>query len=228
MPEINIDRKDEHFVLISDGNNPALAQKSLAEVIDSMVTGRSFREGTADEIFGVYDAIGSCSDVATLLCRNLFISLGYNCSTRRVGDVYTRMDAIFSDETIKGPIEIELQSDTLSVVRNLLDDLAMFKHRFSEEIDNLTPVALCLFVPNTRQGFFQDCDDIKKVFGIEIKTVTLGALLVILWSGAKLNFPEGAFFLSFRDTSIKEDIDTIVGHSIPEDIHGAGLYDSAK
>ena len=167
-------------------------------------------------------------DLANVLCRNLLIALGFNCSIRRIGDVYTRMDALISKDGIVSPVEIEYQDDTLSAARNLLDDLAVLHDRYGVSPDICTPIALCLAIPKTRQSYFQVCEDIRKVLGIKIRTLTVGALLLLVWSGVDLLFDEKNFCLAFRATSIRQDLTNLLGSMPCIDTLGLGIFEAIK
>lgn len=49
-----------------------------------------------DNIYVAVSGFDGRSSVRNILIRNLLIALGYNCATSRAGDVYTRMDAVYS------------------------------------------------------------------------------------------------------------------------------------
>ncbi len=125
------------------------------------------------------------------------------------------MDAVFELHGSVGVIEMEFESDTLSVIRNLLDDLAIMQSRYGISVRDLIPVALCLSLPNTRQGFYQVCDDVDTVLDIQIRTLTIGALLLLLWNGADLVFAD-------------DNLELLAGHQLVDDDLGLGLYQPTK
>lgn len=225
---INKDRSSYRYEVISLSRDVDEMQKECADTIEELTTSRRYRRADAQVVSEIYSSIYKNTSVATLLCRNLIISLGGNCAIRRTGDVYTRMDAVFDLRGQTGVIEMEFQSDTLSVVRNLLDDLAIMQYRYGMNVCDLIPLALCLGLPNTRQGFYQVCDDIEKVLGIKIRTLTVGSLLLLLWNGAELKFTSNNFRLGFRDTSIREDLEGLAGQQLTDDIFELGLYEPIK
>ena len=119
-----------------------------------------------------------------MIVRNLLVALGCRCSMRRVGDVYTRMDAVYSSFASSfGAVEIEFGKDTLDAVRGILEDIAVLNTRYGISKEDNNAIVVCLQLPNARQGYWQVVRDIKIVEGIEIGTITVGALMILLWHG---------------------------------------------
>ena len=225
---INKDRSIPRYELVPYNDDSVKFQSECSEAMESLTSERKHHHIDMERIEHIYKSIEGNNEVAAILCRNLIIESGWSCALRRIGDVYTRMDAIFEREGVHGVVEIEYGADTLSVARNLLDDLAMLQTRYSLVAKKIIPVALCMTIPNTRQGYFQVCEDIRSVLGIKIRTLTVGALLALVWSGAELHFWEDNFCLAFRETSIKEDLEQLVGGTIENDGLNLGIYDSVK
>lgn len=225
---INTDRSNVHYYAIQSKEAIAAEQDKSADLARSITKTRFIQSGDIKHIQRIYKAMQKDQELANTLCRNLFIALGFNCSIRRIGDVYTRMDALVSKEGLVSPVEIEYQDDTLSAARNLLDDLAVLNDRYGVSPDTCTPIALCLAIPKTRQGYFQVCEDIKKVLGIKIRTLTVGVLLILVWSGAELQFDDEIFCLSFRETSIKHDLESMLGSKPCADSVGLGIFEATK
>lgn len=156
------------------------------------------------------------NDAMLLFGRNLLIGAGLKASLGRVGVVTTRMDAVYVGAECAGAIEMEFQTDSLSTARNLLDDLVMMAERNGIAVENNTPIALYALFPNTRQGYYQVCDDINAVLGIQIRTLSLAALLILVWCGKKLRFDAENFVLGFRNTSIVGDVEALIGRRIDQ------------
>lgn len=228
LMNINTNRSNTRYYVIESKENVESEQLECASIVKSKTRSRAIKDIDIDHIKRVYSAMLADQELANLLCRNLFISLGFNCAIRRTGDVYTRMDALFSRDGLVSPIEIEYQDDTLSVARNLLDDLAVLYDRYGIDPSGSTPVALCLSIPKTRQGYFQVCEDIKKVLGISIRTLTVGSLLVLVWDGSDLTFDESNFYLSFRNVSIKSDLQELMSGQLCLDTLDLGIYEATK
>lgn len=157
------------------------------------------------------------SDNARILVRNLFIALHYRCSIGRVGDVYTRMDAVYSsnwDLSCKGAIEIEFGRDTLEASRAIIEDIAVMHHRGKLDKNKNIALVICASLPNHRQGYFQVIKDVKNVLGIKIQTITLGALLLFIWNGKNTNFATKEFYIDFDGGNIRNIMEKKLGRSI--------------
>lgn len=144
----------------------------------------------------------------------MLISLGYNCATSRAGDVYTRMDAVFSNENSKGVVEIELGRDTLEASRGILDDIATLQTHYGLKKEDNTALVVCLSFPNKRQGYFQVVKDIKNVLDQSIQTLSLGALLVLTWNDAKVDFLDNDFYADFDNLSIRSALEKYLHRKI--------------
>ena len=64
-------------------------------------------------------------------------------------------------------------------------------------------LVVCLSFPNKRQGYFQVIKDINRVLGLKIQTISLGALLLLVWNGAQVNFLSREFYVDFDNLSIR-------------------------
>lgn len=144
---------------------------------------------------------------ANLLIRNLMIAVGHHCSISRTGDVYTRIDAVYSDGDIYdacyGAMEIEFGRDTLDASRGILDDIAVLHSRNGIDKEKNTALVACLSFPNKRQGYFQVIKDVNKVLNLKIQTVSLGALLILAWNGIEVDFSQKDFYADFDNLSIR-------------------------
>lgn len=226
--QINTNRSNAHYYVIRSKEAVTAEQDKSAALARSITKTRSIQSEDVKHIKRIYKVMQEDQELANILCRNLFIALGFNCSIRRVGDVYTRMDALISKDGVVSPVEIEYRDDTLSAARNLLDDLAVLNDRYEVSPETCTPIALCLAIPKTRQGYFQVCEDVRKVLGIKIRTLTVGALLILEWNGIELEFNDDNFCLAFRETSIKHDLKNMLGSEPCTDSEGLGLFEATK
>jgi len=214
---VNLDRNEDIFVTVNSRETALLQQRQCIDELASLPEEIVYAEGSLERVNHVYMGLSrlrATNDDALLFCRNLMIENGYDCALSRTGVVSTRMDAVYSGHGVIGALEIEFQSDSLSVVRNLLDDIAMMDVRLGLPAQDNTPLAICALIPNTRQGFYQVCDDIDKILEIKVHTITMAALMVLIWNGASATFDSNEFCLGFRDTSIREDIEALIGRSL--------------
>lgn len=146
------------------------------------------------------------SMASNILVRNLLIALNHKCAISRAGDVYTRMDAVYSSSfspVYKGAVEIEFGKDTLEASRGILDDIAVMHSRNNLDKKENAALVVCLSFPNKRQGYFQVIKDINRVLDIKIQTISLGALLLLVWNDANVNFLSREFYVDFDNLSIR-------------------------
>lgn len=163
----------------------------------------------------IYESISKIdSKLHNLVVRNLLIGLGCHVSNRRIGDVYTRMDAVYSYNNCLGAIEIEFGKDTLDASRAILDDIATLNVRYNIDKSKNYPVVICLQLPNARQGYWQVIKDIKNVENIKIQTLSIGSLLLLLWNNQICKFDEKPFYLDYDNMSLRDQIEKILGRKI--------------
>lgn len=138
------------------------------------------------------------------VARSLLIALGCKCSMRRVGDVYTRMDAVYSSPAGSfGAVEVEFGRDTLDASRGILDDIAVLNTRYGVNKHNNKAIVICLQLPNARQGYWQVVRDVKKVEGIKIGTITVGALMFLLWNGCTFEPEDDRYYIDYDNMDLR-------------------------
>jgi len=123
------------------------------------------------------------SDVQTIrLTRNMFAACGVSASMRRKGDTNIRMDGLLhlSGDQI-GVVELETSAAVLESPRALIEDVAVLNNRFNVPIENIVPVSIVGTLPNERAEYYRVIDDIEKVLNIRCRTLTLGALCMLMW-----------------------------------------------
>lgn len=228
-------------IQISESNNVELVSATrdnlkkqriqLSRAQEAFHIGRIFNE--SDSLMeNIYKRLQHISgNIPNVFARNLLIALGNRCAISRVGDVYTRLDAMLeTSHHIRGVVEVEFGRDTLDAARGILDDIAVANCRYGiPKKDNLALV-ICLQLPNERQGFWQVIKDIKKVEGILINTVTIGGLLLLMWNFQDFNMEEVSFYVDFDDMSIRKKIDYILDSDTTVNIssHELGILEPEK
>ncbi len=148
-----------------------------------------------------------------LLSRNLLIECGIKTAITRTGDNNLRMDGIIQSNDDLGVLEIEFGQDILSSPRNLLDDIAVICSRYGFKKEEITALSICLSLPNNRTDYWNVIKDIKEVLGIEIKTMSIGSLVYIMWNEKKINLKELPYLDSI-DNSLIEKIENILNKKI--------------
>jgi Fe-S-cluster-containing hydrogenase component 2 len=131
----------------------------------------------------------------TLLVRNLLNEVGLNARTRRRGDTNVRIDAVgFSRHERPFVAEIETGAGVLECPRALLEDVAVLHSRYGYAVNGIDPVSVILSFPNVRSDYYQVIRDIEKVLGLRCRTITIGALIALLWNCARLDGFNGDTF----------------------------------
>ncbi len=131
---------------------------------------------------------------------------------RRIGDVYTRMDAVYSSaDGSFGAVEIEFGKETLDASRGILDDIAVLFTRYGIGKDENIPLVICLSLPNVRQGYWQVVKDIKNVEEINIGTLTIGALFLLNWNGCLLMPDDVTYYLDYDNMNLRNVIAWQIG-----------------
>jgi hypothetical protein len=93
-------------------------------------------------------------------------------------------------------IEIELSNATLESPRALLEDVAVLHGRYKIEVSKINPVSVILSLPNARSEYYQVIDDVYKILGLRCHTITVGALLSVVWHFCKIKKLENDLFLT--------------------------------
>ena len=167
-----------------------------------------------DKIFDlIYEKLSRLNNqYHNIVVRNILIALGCSCAIRRIGDVYTRMDAVYlSNDRCFGAVEIEYGRDTLDASRGILDDIAVLFTRYSIPIEANNPLVVCLSLPNARQGYWQVVRDVRIVKGIRIQTLSIGALLILLWNGAAFQPSNNDYYIDFDNMELRGTINKQLG-----------------
>jgi len=138
-----------------------------------------------------------------LIVRNLFLVLGNQCIMRRRGDIYFRIDAVLSDKPIIGVAEVEFNKDSLESPRAILDDIAVLVSRYEIEKVEIKPFIISLEFPNLRTEYWRVIKDIKDVLGIQINSLSLGALCILAWMFIFAPINEVEFYADVDSPSIK-------------------------
>jgi len=130
-----------------------------------------------------------------LFVRNLMHEAGMNARVRRRGDTNMRIDAVgFTRSERPLVAEIELVGGELESPRALLEDVAILNARYGFAVQDIDAVSIIMTFPNVRSEYYQVIRDIEAVLGIRCRTLTIGALLAIVWTGRTIEGFEGTAF----------------------------------
>ena len=146
--------------------------------------------------------VGGLADTrATLLVRNLLNEVGLSVRTRRRGDTNMRIDAVgFSRSKRPFVAEIEFGASVLESPRALLEDVAVLHSRYGYQVTDIDPVSIILSFPNVRSEYYQVIRDIETVLGLRCRTITVGALVALLWNCSRLEGFNGEAFVIGKGT----------------------------
>ena len=169
-----------------------------------------------DLMCGIYQKLFRTEhSIHNRIIRNLLIAMGCHCAISRIGDVYTRMDAIYlAQDKSFGALEVEFGSDTLDAARGILDDIAVLHSRYGINKNENDPFVICLQLPNARQGYWQVVKDIKTVEGIIVNTVSVGALMVLNWNIIDLTPHSVRYYLDYDNMTLRAIISQHIGREV--------------
>ncbi len=124
--------------------------------------------------------VSSFSDISEIIVRNSLLNLGCKCNVNAQGNVHTRTEffAETNDTIIIGESEIT-NTDTLSVNRRILDDMAVLISRYGYSKDYIIPLAVINGLPNKRTDYYEVIKDINNILGVQINTITYHILFML-------------------------------------------------
>ena len=163
-----------------------------------------------------------------IFIRNLLISLGCNSTIPRIGDVYTRMDVVYSLENDIGVAEVEFGTDSLSTSRRLLDDIAVLHSRYGVNRNIIHPLAIYLNLPTRRQDYWQVVKDIMRVENILINTISVGSLLILNWNRKKLLVSDNGYYLDYDNTNLRNLLSEQIDREIQIDNGYLGILEPER
>lgn len=125
---------------------------------------------------------------------------------RRKGDVFARMDIVLGAPwPTYGCVEAEFGDvAVLDAPRDLLDDVAVSVGRLGKDLASLVALVVTDVLPNRRSEYWRIIEDIRKVLGLRIGTVTVLALCLLVWSNRKLwELPADLFHVDVNTPSYR-------------------------
>lgn len=127
--------------------------------------------------------------------RNLLHEAGMNARVRRRGDTNMRIDAVgFTRSERPFVAEIELVGGELESPRALMEDVAILHARYRFAVADVDALSIIMAFPNARSEYYQVMRDIEKVLDVRCRTLTIGALLALVWSGITIDGFDGTSF----------------------------------
>lgn len=196
-----------------DTHDDALADDALAALYSTMRSGEFLSESgfVADymrsRMLAAWNRIGD--RFPDILARNLLIAVGCGAAMRRKGDVFARMDIVLGAPWPEfGCAEAEFGDEAvLDAPRDLLDDIAVSVGRFGQSSLSLTALVITDVLPNWRSEYWRIIQDIRKVIGVKVGTVTVLALCLLVWRGRSMSdLPPDLFYVDVDTNSYREAV----------------------
>ena len=168
------------------------------------------------------------SQFPNLIIRNLFLVLGNQCIIRRKGDIYFRIDAILADKHVIGVAEVEFNKDSLESPRAILDDIAVLVSRYEIDKVQIKPFIIFLEFPNIRTEYWRVIKDIRDVLGVQINSLSLGALCILVWQFVFAPIDKVDFYADIDSSSIKSAVEKACGDLRIADISNYAVLEPKK
>lgn len=164
------------------------------------------------------------------LARNLLIAVGIDTAMRRRGDTNVRMDLIMEPVGIDhGTGEVEFGNSIIDAPRNVLDDVAILVARYRISKDTIIPFVVTFDLPNQRSEYWRVIKDVRKVLGLKINTITIGALLILIWNRAKVVFVDSEeFYIDTQNSDLRPKLEAIIGRKLNLSSGYPGQFESPK
>lgn len=196
-----------------DDNSKEAQEKQIAQFCEVVKSGMFIVEN--DNVMkNIYKNINLMNqENQNLFVRNVMILLGNKMTVSRKGNVYMRLDGYYENESQHGVVEVETGMDMLDVTRAILDDIAVLNSRHGVPRKENAPLAVCLSLPNKRTDYWQVLKDIKNILNMEIQTITIGALLLLMWNNKKLDEITD-MYIDVDNSSIRKAIEKRLGRKV--------------
>ncbi len=164
------------------------------------------------------------------LARNLLIACGIGAAMRRRGDTNIRMDMVLGPPGVaSGTGEVEFGAGVLDAPRNILDNVAVLVARYEIAKDHIVPLIVSLSLPNQRSEYWQVIKDIRSVLGVSINSITLGALVVLVWNRKKIVIETGEeLYIDADSPSLRPILERILGRRVNVVMGYPGFLESIK
>lgn len=213
--EVNLESHDGTLALFQKIEKSGI----LAEENDTAL------ERLLENLENAYKTSGS--QHTNILARNLLMMLGYETHIRRRGDVYLRMDGVVSSGAGIGALEVEGGVEAiLDAPRNILDDVAVLSARYGVDKSKAFGLVVSNTFANQRTEYWRVIDDIKAVLGIKIFTITVPALILLVWNLKKLDVQ--LYNTNAEECSIRKALTANLGRPINFTEGRLPLFEASK
>ena len=151
------------------------------------------------------------------LTRNLLLANGIQAAMRRRGDVNLRMDLICGTSgNGRGVVEVELVGQSLlDSPRNVLDNVAVLANRYGVPIREIAALIVNAALPNARAEYWRVLKDISSVLGIRVGSLTIQALIFLVWNRASFQLSSNNLFYADEDNpTIRQAVERAIGRPL--------------
>ena len=143
----------------------------------------------------ILSASKKIADVSEIIVRNTLINMGIPCNTNAAGNNHNRTEFFGQqcDKIIIGESNSS-DTDTLSVTRRILDDVAVMVSRYGIDVQRIRPLSVINGFPNKRTEYYEVVHDIQAILGIQISTLTYHVLFILNLFGLRLSIQDFKVF----------------------------------
>ena len=161
----------------------------------------------------IRNASKKIADISEIIVRNTLVNMGIPCNINASGNNHNRTE-FFGQEgdfVIIGESNSS-ESDSLSVSRRILDDVAVMVSRYGIDIQKILSLSVINGFPNKRTDYYEVVHDIHSILGIRICTVTFHILFILNLFGIRLCVED---FAEFYIDNTHQDLLPAVNKIIP-------------
>jgi hypothetical protein len=141
------------------------------------------------------------------------------------------MDMVLGPPGVKtGIASVEVGSDLLEAPRRILDGVAVLGGRYKLDVKGVAPLVITLSLPNRRSEYWQLVNDVRSQLDLAIGSLTLGAMVLLMWNGVRLTIPTTSLlYTDGSGESLEKKVEGLIGRRLEGLSSGyPGLFDSAK
>jgi Fe-S-cluster-containing hydrogenase component 2 len=160
-----------------------------------------------------------------LLARNLLVTVGWNTAMRRAGDTNVRLDLLAQRDDLICVAEVEFSDAVIDAPRSVLDGLAVLRTRYGVKPEVSTGLVVASILPNQRSEYWHVMSDIETALGLRVHTITVGALVLLVWAGKALTHQPFGYLGS---PSIRADVEKNLAEKPAISLGCAGALEAPK
>lgn len=228
------DEPNKHFVVqtFRATKTSTHATSNLFRAVVERGVYRTETDETLNKFLSTFEQVAADMGVQfpNHLARNLLLACGIGAAMRRRGDTNIRMDMVLGPPGVQsGTGEVEFGGGVLDAPRNILDNVAVLIARYELDRDSIIPLIVTLSLPNQRSEYWQVVRDISTVLNVSINTITIGALVLLVWNRRRIKMSTGdEFYIDVGSPSLRPIMERVLGRSLNVTVGYPGLLESGK